>query len=201
MSSRLTCGCKMPCGRSERILAMASRTSLTARSIGVPMANCTMVRLLPSETVLFTSSTPVMLRTAASTRCVTWFSSSSGAAPGCATMIIAPGNSISGWLLMSIARNERMPASISSANSTSGGTGFLIDQAEILRIVGVSCRNQRVAGAASTGLIVSPGFRKAPALATTRSAPVRPEATPTPASLIAPTSMLRRSTFLSLPST
>ena len=34
-----TCGSKMPCGRSARTLDTASRTSVTARSIGVPIWN------------------------------------------------------------------------------------------------------------------------------------------------------------------
>ncbi len=43
-SSRCTCGSRMPCGRSARTRAMASRTSVTARSIGVPILNSTMIK-------------------------------------------------------------------------------------------------------------------------------------------------------------
>ena len=53
------CGSRMPSGRSPRIWAMASRTSLTARSVGVPISNWTKVLLLPSRTELLISSTPL----------------------------------------------------------------------------------------------------------------------------------------------
>ena len=43
---------------------MALRTSLTARSVGVPSWNCTKVVLLPSLTVLLISSTPLTPRIA-----------------------------------------------------------------------------------------------------------------------------------------
>jgi hypothetical protein len=38
-SIRRTCGSRMPSGKSPRIFDKASRTSLTARSTGVPIVN------------------------------------------------------------------------------------------------------------------------------------------------------------------
>ena len=43
MSTRVTCGSRMPSGRLPRICAIALRTSLTARSVGVPIWNWTKV--------------------------------------------------------------------------------------------------------------------------------------------------------------
>ena len=82
-STRAICGSRIPSGRSLRIWVTASRRSLTARSVGVPMSNWTKVSLLPSRTELLISSTPLTERAAASTFCVIWFSISVGAAPGC----------------------------------------------------------------------------------------------------------------------
>jgi hypothetical protein len=47
---------------------MTLRTSLTARSVGVPSWKLTKVKLLPSLTVLLISSTPLTPRIAESTR-------------------------------------------------------------------------------------------------------------------------------------
>jgi hypothetical protein len=62
--------------------AMASRTSEIARSSGVPISKLMKVLLLPSRIVELISLTPLIARTAASTRRVIWISSSGGAAPG-----------------------------------------------------------------------------------------------------------------------
>jgi hypothetical protein len=79
---RWTVGSWIPCGRSTRTFATASRTSATARSIGVPMLNCTKVRDWPSiasETMLSMLPTPA---TAPSIFCMIWVSTSWGEAPG-----------------------------------------------------------------------------------------------------------------------
>jgi len=113
---------------------MASRTSLTPRSTGVPMANCTMVLERPSETIELISSMPLMPRTAASTRCVTCVSSSVGAAPGWLTTTCAAGKVTSGLSLISIVMKLSTPAMDSIRNATIGGTGLRIDQLEMLRM-------------------------------------------------------------------
>ena len=121
----------MPFGRLLRIWVILSRMSVTARSIGVPIANWTKVCDWPSVTVELSSSIPSIVRTAASTRCVTCVSSSVGAAPGWAMMTMAPGKSMSGSLWTPIMRKETMPATVRPKNMTSGGIGFRMDQAEI----------------------------------------------------------------------
>ena len=45
--ARVTCGSKIPSGKSPRTADTASRTSFTARSMGVPMSNATVVVLEP----------------------------------------------------------------------------------------------------------------------------------------------------------
>ena len=127
----MTCGSRMPLGKLLRIWVILSRMSVTARSIGVPMANWTKVCDWPSVTVELSSSIPSIVRTAASTRWVTCVSSSVGAAPGWAMMTIAPGKSMSGSLWTPIMRKETMPATVRPKNMTSGGIGFRMDQAEI----------------------------------------------------------------------
>ena len=112
---------------------MALRTSLTARSVGVPIWNWTKVWLLPSLTVLSISSTPLTPRIAVSTRCVTCVSISFGAAPGCATETIAAGKSMSGLLFTCIPANATSPASISPTKSTIGATGLRMHHDEMLR--------------------------------------------------------------------
>ena len=112
---------------------MASRTSLTARSVGVPIANWTNVLELPSRIVELISSIPLTPRTAASTFCVTCVSISLGAAPGCEMLISAAGKSISGLSLMLIREKDRVPARSNAMNRTIGATGLRIDHAEMLR--------------------------------------------------------------------
>jgi len=123
----------MPSGKSLRIWAIASRMSLTARSVGVPIWNWMNVWLLPSRTELSISSTPVTPRTAASTFWVIWVSISLGAAPGCEMTTVAPGKSMSGLLVTLMPWKASSPASISPMKNTIGGTGFLMHQEEILR--------------------------------------------------------------------
>ena len=147
--ARMIWGSRMPSGRLLRICATAERTSSTARSIGVPIASWTTVSDDPSVTLESISSIPCKLRSAASTRCVTWVSSSVGAAPGWLIWTMTTGKSMSGWLLTSSRRKLTIPAIVSMKNRTSDGTGLRIDQAEMFRklmllpLVRRGCRNPR----------------------------------------------------------
>ena len=79
---RLTIGSSIVRGRSARILAIWSFTSLSARSMSTePTLNCTTVTDEPSVTVEIMCQTPLTLETASSTFFVTCDSSSDGAAP------------------------------------------------------------------------------------------------------------------------
>ena len=82
MSMRLMIGSSMVRGRSLRILAIWSFTSLSARSMSTePTVNWITVEDDPSVTVEMMCQTPLMLETASSTFFVTCDSSSDGAAP------------------------------------------------------------------------------------------------------------------------
>jgi hypothetical protein len=72
----------MPSGKSPRTWSTAFFTSATAPLMSVPILNCTIVWLEPSEAVEVIVSTPAMVRTADSTRWVICVSISVGAAPG-----------------------------------------------------------------------------------------------------------------------
>ncbi len=61
---------------------MASRTSATARSMGVPISNCTIMFAWPSTAQEVMLSMLPMPATAPSIFCITCASSSCGAAPG-----------------------------------------------------------------------------------------------------------------------
>ncbi len=194
-STRVICGSRIPSGRLPRICPIALRTSLTARSVGVPIWNWTKVWLLPSRIELSISSTPFTPRIADSTRCVTCVSISSGAAPGCETETIAAGKSMSGLLFTCIPANVIRPASISPTNSTIGGTGLRMHQDEMLRkfIDCYSTEESAWLSLSRRGCTFWPGLRNGPADRTTRSWPLRPWAIVTPASLTLPIVMPRRS--------
>ena len=82
MSTRLMIGSSMVRGRSLRILAIWSFTSLSARSMSTePTVNWITVDDDPSVAVEMMCQTPLMLETASSTFFVTCDSSSDGAAP------------------------------------------------------------------------------------------------------------------------
>ena len=83
---RGTSGSSMPSGRSLRTLETASRTSVTARSIGVPIWNSTMRYASPSIATDVMRLTLPTLATAPSTFCTICVSISGGAAPGCDTL-------------------------------------------------------------------------------------------------------------------
>ena len=73
----------------------------------MPISKLMKVLLLPSRIVELISLTPLIARTAASTRRVIWISSSGGAAPGWLIVIVAAGALMSGFWFTSI----RMKAS------------------------------------------------------------------------------------------
>ena len=95
------------------------------------MANSMNEPELPSLAVDPIALTPLIDRTAASTRCVIWVSISVGAAPGCAICTITTGNSISGCCWISMRMKLTIPAITSPAKNTSGITGLRIDHAEM----------------------------------------------------------------------
>ncbi len=130
-SIRETVGSWMPAGRSTRTLATASRTSATARSIGVPMLNWTKTRDWPSiasEVMLSMLPTPA---TAASTFCMIWVSTSWGEAPGWYTWTNTTGKVTSGLRVTGSRMNATTPMNSSTTNRTIGDTGWRIAHAEI----------------------------------------------------------------------
>src|SRR6185437_14982653 len=131
MSMRVTVGSWMPCGRSTRTLATASRTSATARSIGVPMLNCTKTRDWPSIASEVMLSMLPTLATAASTFCMICVSTSCGEAPCCSTCTSTTGKLTSGFRVRGRRLKATVPRNSSTTNSTTGETGWRMAQAEI----------------------------------------------------------------------
>ncbi len=128
----------MPCGSCTRTLATASRTSATARSIGVPSSNCTKMKAWPStdqEVMLSMLPMPAM---APSTFCSTCVSISCGAAPGCSMVTVTPGKEMSGSAVIGRRPKDTRPMNSSTTNSTIGGSGWRIAHAEIF-FTGFSC--------------------------------------------------------------
>ena len=123
----------MPSGRLPRTEETAVSTSLTASMRLMPIWNETIVWELPSVAVDWIESTPLIERSALSTRWVIWFSISVGEAPGWAMATITAGNSTSGLFVTSIRRKLTTPANNRAVKNTSGITGLRIDQAEMLR--------------------------------------------------------------------
>ena len=126
-------GSRIPSGKLPRTVSTAFFTSATASFTSVPISNSTVVFELPSLAEEEIELTPLIERTADSTRWVIWFSISVGAAPGCEILIFTAGNSTSGWLTTSIRAKLSIPASKIAVKKTSGMTGFLIDHADMLR--------------------------------------------------------------------
>ncbi len=114
-------------------LRNGSRTSFTARSIGVPSVNETLVFDEPSVIWLVMLSTPLTERSDASSFWVTCDSSSGGAAPGWPTDDWTTGMLMSGWTVHLHPQNATRPASVSAMNSTIGATGLRIAQDDMLR--------------------------------------------------------------------
>ena len=132
MSMRCVIGSSIVRGSSARMRETASLTSLTARSVGTPSSNWITVVELPSTTVELMCLTPVMPATASSTFLVTCVSSSDGAAPACVISTWTTGTSMLGKRDTGSWRKLNMPSAISTTNSSSGGTGLRIAQAETL---------------------------------------------------------------------
>ena len=82
--------------------------------------------------------TPLTPATASSTRFVTWFCSSDGAAPGCVTVIETIGMSMFGKRVIGSCRKLKTPRTSSTMNRTIDGIGFRIAQAETLRRISAS---------------------------------------------------------------
>jgi hypothetical protein len=99
----------------------------------VPISNSTKVKDEPSRAVDCSELTPLIERSALSTRWVIWFSISVGEAPGWTMVTVTAGKSISGLLVTSICMKLTIPASNRPVKNTSGITGLRIDQAEMSR--------------------------------------------------------------------
>ena len=136
ISTRCVMGSSMVRGRSERILAIASFTSFTARSELIPSRNSIVVVERPSAIVDVMCLTPLMPATASSTRFVTWLCSSDGAAPDCVTVTETSGRSMFGKRVIDMFRKLNTPRIVSTMKSTIEGIGFRIDQAETLSCIG-----------------------------------------------------------------
>src|SRR5690606_25604114 len=107
--------------------------------MSVPISNSTCVWLLPSLAVELIEDTPLIVRTAASTRWLNGFAISVGAALGWVIATITMGSSISGCSCTSMRRNETRPISTRPVNITIGTIGLRIDHAEILRMSTALC--------------------------------------------------------------
>ena len=112
---------------------MAFFTSFTDWLTSVPISNSTTVVEDPSLAVELMLRTPGRVRTEDSTNWVIWFSISVGAAPGWLMVAMTTGNSMSGLSCTSMRMKAIRPAIVRPMNSTIGGTGFRMDQAEMLR--------------------------------------------------------------------
>jgi hypothetical protein len=93
-------GSSIVAGRSDRIFATASRTSASARSIGTPRSNSTVVTELPSPIAELSSSIPGSAEIASSTSRVTLISISVGATPGSVIVSETSGTSMVGKKVM-----------------------------------------------------------------------------------------------------
>ncbi len=132
---RLTIGSSMARGRSARILAIWSLTSLSARSMSTaPTVNCATVTDDPSVTVEIMCHRPLTLETASSTFFVTCDSSSDGAAPDWVTTTWTIGMSMLGKRVTAIWRNATIPSSVRMTKAIAAGIGRRTDQAETLSL-------------------------------------------------------------------
>ena len=136
ISTRLMIGSSMVRGSVTRTLAMASFTSLTARSTFTSRRNSMVVAETPSEIVEMMCLTPFTPATASSTTFVTWVCSSEGAAPAWVTWIATIGMSMFGNCVIGSERKLTSPRIIRTRNSTIEVIGLRIAQAEMLRRMG-----------------------------------------------------------------
>ena len=90
--------------------------------------------------------TPLTPATASSTRLVTWFCSSDGAAPDCVTVIETIGMSMFGKRVIGSCRKLNTPSTISTMNRTIDGIGFRIAQAEMLSRITAPLRPRGLVG-------------------------------------------------------
>src|SRR4028118_1353271 len=132
-SRRLMIGSFTSWGRFWRIWAIALRTSLVARSLSVPKTKLTTVLETPSLTVEIMLSILPKPAIASSTFFVTWASSSVGPAPGWVTVTETAGKSIFGLASIPSSVKENQPTTVKTKNRTIVGTGFRIDQVEMLK--------------------------------------------------------------------
>ena len=109
----------------------ASRTSLRARSTGVPISNSTEVKEPPSDARELMVRTPDTPRTAPSTFCVICVSISGGAAPGWDTWTMMRGNEISGLRLIGKRMKLTIPSTVSTTKATIGSVGLRIAHADM----------------------------------------------------------------------
>ena len=130
----------MPCGSCERTLETASRTSATARSIGVPMLNWIEMLASPSGAHEVMLSMLPMPATAPSTFCITCVSRSCGDAPGCSIVTFTSGNEMSGFSVTGSRMNATMPMKNSTTNSTTGGSGCRIAHADMFLMAAAGTR-------------------------------------------------------------
>ena len=131
MSTRSTIGVSIPAGSSSLICEIAFRTSFTARSTSVSIANSTVVAELPSEIVELTCLTPASPPTAFSMRLVVELSSCVGDAPACVTVTLTIGKFTFGFAFIGKRRNDATPPKLSAIKSTIIGMGWRIAQDEI----------------------------------------------------------------------
>src|SRR6202040_3192325 len=143
-STRCIDGSSMLCGSSDRMFAIALRTSFTARSAGVSSWNSTVVTDTPSEMLDVMCLTPTTPAAAFSTFFVTWVSNSLGAAPVWVTVMVTMGMSILGICVIGSVFRLTAPSTITTTKNTNDGMGLRIDQAEMLRAISTSTRGSRV---------------------------------------------------------
>src|SRR5262249_9083087 len=122
-------------GRSVRILAIWSFTSLRARSILAPIENWTVVPDEPSERLDRMCQMPFTPAMASSTLRVTWVSSSPGAAPDWVIETWTIGMSMLGNRVIGSDMKLTMPRISNTRNVTIAGIGDRIDHAEMFSLI------------------------------------------------------------------
>ncbi len=134
-STRWMIGSSIVRGRSPRILAIASFTSLTARSVLISSRNSAAVTDWPSVMVEVMCLMPETPATASSTRLVICVSISDGAEP-CSRMVTeTTGTSMLGKRVIGSVRKEMIPSATSTTKRRMGGTGLRIAQAEMFQFI------------------------------------------------------------------
>ena len=133
ISTRAMIGSSIVRGRFIRTLAIASFTSLTARSVFTSRRNSIVVVEVPSVIDEMMCLTPFTPATASSTHFVTWVCNSLGAAPAWVTVTETIGMSMLGKRVIGRLRKLTRPSSPSTRKSTIEGIGLRIAQAETFR--------------------------------------------------------------------